>query len=238
MGNGPSNGLRAMNTSFQFGTCSAVFCVLCVAATTGCGGKGAEPSKGQVPSILGRIPANHRASDMQCRQPAPAGTCSASPDCADDGGISDCLTSSSSWQWTCLSDGDCADAGVGGRCAAWTTLAGCSCTFDRCVGDSDCPKGQTCACHGSPYMLGSGNACVPGNCRIDADCGAGAYCSPTPALPCNQDPRVLYCQGVGYYCHTPKDECVDDGDCEAVGSPGCLYDATAGYWKCEFYARP
>jgi len=87
-------------------------------------------------------------------------------------------------------------------------------------------------------MFGSGNSCVPGNCQVDADCGTGGYCSPTPALPCNMNGRDLYCQGVGYYCHTPKDECVDDSDCQGVGSPGCLYDQSAGYWMCEVYVQP
>jgi hypothetical protein len=50
--------------------------------------------------------------------------------------------------------------------------------------------------------------------------------------------RDLYCQGVGYYCHTSKDQCVDDSDCQGVGFPGCLYDPSAGYWRCEIYAQP
>ena len=188
---------------------------------------GPAPSDG---AILGRVPTNHRASDIQCAQSAPAGTCPCNGNCP---------SSAFPNEWACSGDSECGDAGVNGRCISAGPTAGCGCTSDSCTGDSDCPTGRTCACHGSPYMFnGVGNVCVPGNCQVDADCGTGGYCSPTPALPCNMDGRDLYCQGVGYYCHTPKDECVDDSDCQGVGFPGCLYDQSAGYWKCEVYVQP
>ena len=200
------------------------------AALFACGGSdgnaGPAASDG---AIVGRVPTNHRASDTLCTQSAPAGTCLCNGNCP---------TSTYPSQWACSSDGDCADAGINGRCAASGAIAGCGCTYDICVDDSDCPNGHTCACHGSAYTFGAGNQCVPGNCHVDADCGAGAYCSPSPAMPCNMNGQDLYCQGLGYYCHTPKDQCVDDSDCESVGSPGCLYDPSAGYWKCQVYAQP
>lgn len=199
---------------------------------------------GTAGAMLGRIPTNHRASDIQCAQPAPAGNCpvnyfcptslcSSDGGCADGGGSGDCITPAI--PSTCSSDSDCSNAGPNGRCVEGGPLPTCGCSYDSCAGDSDCPRGQTCACHGSPYMFGSGNGCVPGNCQVDADCGTGGYCSPTPALPSNMS---VYFQGVGYYCHTPKDECVDDSDCQGVGFPGCLYDQSAGFWKCEVYAQP
>jgi hypothetical protein len=213
-------------------TCSHVLCVL--AATSGCGGGtsgGPATSDGAMldGAMLGRIPTSHRASDIQCAQSAPAGTCPCNAN-----------RPSSSYpdQWACSSDSDCVDAGANGRCISSIPLAGCVCSSDSCTGDTDCQSGETCACHGSPYMFGRGNLCVPGNCQVDADCGTGGYCSPTPALPCNMNGRDFYCQGRGYYCHTPKDECVDDSDCQGVGFPGCLYDQSAGYWKCEVYAQP
>jgi hypothetical protein len=221
-----------MNTVLRIETCSRLLCVLCLAAAAGCGGKGAAPAGDAASNgsaILGRTPANHRANSIQCGQPAPAGTCACNGTCP---------TPSYQGQWACASDGDCADAGINGRCAGYLGPAGCGCTYDQCVGDIDCPAGQTCACHGAPYMFGSGNMCVPGNCHVDADCGTGGYCSPSPALPCNMNGRDLFCQGVGYYCHTPKDECVDDSDCQGVGFAGCVYDPSPGYWKCEFYAQP
>src|ERR1017187_5271436 len=205
-----------MKTPLRLGTCSHVLCVLWLAATSGCGGDTSGGPATSDGAMLGRIPVNHRASDIQCAQPAAAGTCPGNM----------CPTS------LCSSDGGCADGGGSGDCftSAFSSSA--------CSSDSDCPRGQTCACHGSPYMFGSGNGCVPGNCQVDGDCGTGGYCSPTPGLPCNMNGRDLYCQGLGYYCHTPKDECVDDSDCQGVGSPGCLYDQSAGYWKCEVYAHP
>ena len=221
-----------MNTVLRIETCSRLLCVLCLAAAAGCGGKAAAPSGDAASSdsaIVGRTPANHRASSIQCAQPAPAGTCACNGTCP---------TPSYQGQWACASDGDCGDAGINGRCAGYLGPAGCGCTYDQCVGDIDCPAGQTCACHGAPYMFGSGNMCVPGNCHVDADCGTGGYCSPSPALPCNMNGGDLFCQGVGYYCHTPKDECVDDSDCQGVGFPGCVYDPSPGYWKCEVYAQP
>jgi hypothetical protein len=223
-----------MYTPLRQGICSPAIFALWLAAGCG-GGVGAASPDG---AELGRIPANHRPSDTQCLQPAPAGTCDAISGCADGGGAGICLTSPDPSRWTCLSDGDCGDAGISSRCSKQFGLAGCFCTSDRCVGDGDCPSGQTCACHGAPYMFGFGSACVPGNCRVDADCGARAYCSPTPALPCNMNGRDLYCQGVGYYCHTPKDQCIDDSDCQGAGFPGCLFDQSAGYWKCEIYSQP
>jgi hypothetical protein len=219
----------AMNSSVRLDTGTRLLCVLWLAATIGCGGGNAGDPATSDGAVLGRTPMNHRASDVQCTQSAPAGTCSCNGTCP---------TSSYPQQWACSSDGDCGDAGINGRCAGSLGPAGCGCTYDRCGGDSQCPSNQACACHGSPYMFGSGNMCVPGNCKVDADCGTGGYCSPTPALPCNMNGRDLYCQGVGYYCHTPKDECVDDGDCQGVGFPGCLYDQFVGYWKCEVYAQP
>jgi hypothetical protein len=214
-----------MNRSLRLGTCSHVACVFWLAATTGCGGGDSGGPAANDGSMLGRVPANHRASDIQCAQPAPAGTCSCNGNCPS-------ATYSSEWQ--CTSDRDCADGGTNGRCTNNLGPAGCWCSYDTCIADSDCPSGQTCACHGAAYTFGSGNGCVPGNCRVDADCGMYGYCSPTPALPCSMV-GWPFCQGVGYYCHTSEDQCIDDGDC---GGPGCLYDPSVGYWKCHSYAMP
>jgi len=95
------------------------------------------------------------------------------------------------------------------------------------VQDTDCPAGNTCACHGSAYTGGAGNTCVPGNCRVDADCGTDGYCSPAY--------NTHSCGGVaGYYCHTPKDTCLDDSDCTSSqsGPQVCTYSTAAGHWAC------
>jgi hypothetical protein len=92
--------------------------------------------------------------------------------------------------------------------------------------DTDCATGQACACHGSPYEGGKGNTCTGGNCRIDGDCGAGGYCS--PSYSSNN------CGSLGgYYCHTPADTCTDDTDCVGTGGPAaCAYSTTAARWQC------
>lgn len=217
----------------RFGLGPCALCLLSFAASGGCGkGTGTQISGDASLSdgaIQGRPPASHRASDIQCAQLAPAGSCSCNGDCP---------TASNPLQWKCSNDGDCGDAGTNGRCAGSLGLKGCGCTYDRCGGDIDCPSGQTCACHGLTYLFGLGNSCVPGNCRVDADCGSGGYCSPSPALPCNMNGSDQYCQGVGYYCHTAQDQCVDDSDCQGAGFPGCVYDPPSGHWQCKVYAQP
>jgi hypothetical protein len=99
------------------------------------------------------------------------------------------------------------------------------------VHDTDCPGGQTCACHGSSYTDGHGNTCVKGNCRVDADCGAGGYCSPSSLTALCGDSLA------GYYCHTAGDLCIDDSDCPASrsspGAPGCMYSTTDSRWECD-----
>jgi hypothetical protein len=123
----------------------------------------------------------------------------------------------------CGMDSQC--AGVNGRCNNGGALF-CLCTSDTCADDKACPSGQTCACHGSPYDNAAGNHCVAGNCRIDADCGSGGWCSPTYSQ--------TGCGSLGgYYCHTPKDQCINDSDCADGGvQSDCGYDTSLGYWLC------
>jgi hypothetical protein len=158
---------------------------------------------------------NHRPSDAACQTTPPPGQCNFSS--SSGGGP----------PGECSSDAQCSDAGKDGRCVEQGGGAVyCACTYDACSHDTDCPTGKTCACHGSPYDGPLGNACVPGDCRVDADCGAGGYCSPTMS---NQG-----CGGLGgYYCHTPQDQCIDDSDCPSSNGLGvCTYDTTAKYWRC------
>jgi hypothetical protein len=151
-----------------------------------------------------RVPMYHRASDAQCTAAAPPG------DCTIGGGAG-----------ACMHDADCT-MGTNGRCNMnMTGAVFCRCTYDVCAHDTDCMTGQTCACHGADLHQGS-NECVPGNCRVDADCGASGYCSPT----------IGGCGGlVGYYCHTAADTCIDDGDCNG-SLQACEYDGTAMHWAC------
>jgi hypothetical protein len=84
-------------------------------------------------------------------------------------------------------------------------------------------------------MYGAGNTCVPGDCRVDSDCGPGGYCSPTVA------PNGLSLSG--YYCHTPLDQCIDDTDCPTAGAPTpslgfCYYAPTTARWQCQVLPQP
>jgi hypothetical protein len=139
-----------------------------------------------------KVPVNHRASDAQCSTPAPAGDC-AGPG-PEPGG--------------CTTDSMCT-AGTNGRCLhpGGGPAADCFCTYDTCIHDTDCPAGQTCACHGAPYTDGVGNTCIKGKCRVDSDCGVGGYCSPSAGSSICGDSLL------GYFCHTAADLCTDDSDC-------------------------
>jgi len=101
----------------------------------------------------------------------------------------------------------------------------CRCSYDTCAHDTDCATGHLCACHGGAYTNG-GNSSVAGNCRIDSDCGAKGYCSPSRA--------VGGCGGLGgYYCHTAMDACINDSDCPSGGGPEvCAYSLTSLHWQC------
>ena len=181
-------------------------------------GSGGQPSSGVAPT-------NHRPSDAQCSQPAGPGNCGCS-DCTRQICVADasCIE-------TCTSDASCTK-GVNGRCNHLGGSATCQCTYDECAGDSDCPSGKTCACHGSPYMYNDNNFCIAGNCRIDSDCGKGGYCSPSG------DASI-----VGYYCHTPQDSCTNDNDCPTcsgglANQPRCVYSNSGGSWQCQCIVMP
>ena len=125
----------------------------------------------------------------------------------------------------CTVHEDCL-AGTNGRCVG-NTHDGFYCTYDACFADTDCGA-FVCACGGG--FRSDDNVCLhQGNCRVDANCGAGGFCSPTFG-DCGDFSGV-----VAYYCHTAGDECVDDADCGNVGAGGpyCAYNAIAGKWLCS-----
>lgn len=73
--------------------------------------------------------------------------------------------------------------------------------------------------------------CLAGNCRTDSDCANGGYCSPTLGQCGN------YTGVIGYYCHTPSDECTDDSDCTGnpTSGPGyCMYSPEVAHWLCSY----
>jgi hypothetical protein len=132
---------------------------------------------------------------------------------------------------SCSSDVECTQ-GTNGRCSG-NGHDGWQCTYDGCSEDAECGAG-VCACEGGSRS--DNNVCLTGNCRVDAECGGGkGYCSPTLGSCGN------YTKAVGYFCHTPQDECIDDADCEAIdagpsrGGPGyCAYAETVGHWTCSW----
>src|SRR3569832_290278 len=165
-------------------------------------------------------PVNHRPDNAQCTEPADPGNISCSSNCPTGA------------EYECTRDSDCAATGTNGRCVNGGCPAGSHCTHDSCTADTDNPDHETCACHGSPYTYRAGNTCVPGNCRVDADCGTGLYCSPSAASTCGS----ALC--LGYYCHTPQDLCIKDSDCASQPLSACVYSTSVGYWLCAPYGPP
>lgn len=183
-----------------------------------------------------RVPSTHRAAAL-CTEPRAPGSPTGHANCP---GI----------PAECVQDADCT-AGTNGRC--FSDTHGCTnvyCSYDGCQSDSDCAVDEACACR-QPAAGSAPNSCVSAECHIDTDCGPGGFCSPSlvgnqcsclSAALCKPNesscsPGPCLCGdscGHGYFCHTPKDSCLDDGDC-AGGSAGpstCNYDRLEKRWTC------
>jgi hypothetical protein len=169
-------------------------------------------SDGSHPSGQVSTPSSHRATPLMCPAVAPM------PECPNGG--------------ECATDADCT-AGPNGRCLSTSP---CSCQYNDCATDDDCGAGRDCACQTGGGAGSGGNpptTCVSSNCRTDADCGPGGYCSPslTPQSYCGSF--------LGWFCHTPKDECGIDSDCvlDGAGAPPlsglCTYSVERGFWICS-----
>lgn len=162
-----------------------------------------------------RVPMRHRAAAMACSRERPASTCM-----AGFGPPSACTT-----------DAQCT-TGVNGRCVG-NPHDGCRCNYDTCFADGECSTGGPCECRLSSRGASGANVCLAGNCRVDADCGAEGFCSPTLGS-CGD-----YGGTVGYYCHTPNDECLDDADCVDRDAgflgqrPYCMFARETGRWVCS-----
>ena len=129
-------------------------------------------------------------------------------------------TASSRGHAVCEKDADCKD-GTNGRCGQDGRRWGC--TYDDCRSDKDCENGGVCACREAETRP---NRCKTGNCRVDADC-KGTFCSPSLG-------NCGHMFGtVGYFCHTVKDECIDDDDCPDKLPDSCRYIPEAGAFKCS-----
>ncbi len=169
-----------------------------------------DADKGVVP---GRAPEKHRPVAEMC------------DDARDSSGpfIDDWALEQGDYV-SCTAHEECTE-GDNGRCIG-NGHDGWSCSYDRCFADDDCDN--VCECEGG--FRGDFNVCVGGDCRTDADCGPGGYCSPSFG-DCGE-----YTGVVAYYCHTPDDECIDDSDCDGdgnFGAPYCAYNPAAGKWMCS-----
>jgi len=161
-----------------------------------------------------RIPANHRPIGLMCPQQRGPGISEVGPGCLANAPLASLIG--------CTRDSDCT-AGTNGRCLQYGGPA-CNyhCSYDDCSSDSDCSAHAPCACRTSSSDTGANSCATASNCRIDADCGPGGLCS---ASQCGQ----------GYFCHTPKDSCLDDSDC---ASGTCNFDLTSQAWLCTGCINP
>lgn len=159
------------------------------------------------PEPQGRIPLKHRPVAEACDQSRAPGVT------PDEGG-----------QYSCWEDSDCQE-GHNGRCIG-NGHDGWYCTYDRCFADDGCDEG-VCQCGGG--FRSDHNVCLGGNCRINADCGPGGYCSPSFG-DCGD-----YFGVEAYYCHTAEDECIDDEDCGDGDGWGsyCAFNPGRGLWSCS-----
>jgi hypothetical protein len=171
--------------------------------------------------MSGRVPVKHRPSAVACSTDRPAGVCAVAM-----------AAGASAPTPACTKDSDCT-AGSNGRCLELGHVAVCSCSYDMCTTDADCTQtGGPCACRPDAQSIvaptsTASNTCLAGDCRVDADCGAGGYCSPSLGSCGN------YLGVTGYYCHTSADACIDDADCTAHGGGDCRYNDTKKAWDCE-----
>ncbi len=161
---------------------------------------------GVVPPPPGRVPLNHRAVARDCDDVR----------ARRDPGAED-------WG-ECTAHEDCQD-GINGRCIG-NSHDSWYCSYDQCFADAEC-GGKVCECEGG--FRSDHNVCLRvGDCLTDADCGAGGYCSPTLG-DCGD-----YDGTVGYFCHTPEDDCIDDADCQVDERwEYCAYNPAAQKWSCS-----
>ena len=111
-----------------------------------------------------RTPAVHRAASTNAPHERGAGVASVADVCkpANCGGDNDCTS------------------GANGRCLQEPgPPCRYSCSYDDCTADSDCPGNAPCACRSSGSDTMANICYTASNCRVDADCGPGGFCSPS-----------------------------------------------------------
>jgi hypothetical protein len=169
-------------------------------------------------------PADHRPEDVVCPEERGPGSADIVMDCT--------------------LDSECTD-GMNGRCISPNVVGpsgGSRCSYDACFSDADCPAGEPCKCRESAASNAPNYCVTGGNCRTDSDCGAGGFCSPSLFhIDSSVDGQPTSGSGFasfGYFCHTPRDVCVNDSDCDpsACELPSCASIAcgytTEDRWDC------
>ena len=143
-----------------------------------------------------------------------------------------CPQSVASTMQACTTDADCTGVtgfSAVGRCILFNGQMLCS--YDTCASDDDCGASPAvCLCEGQWHVYSAvspGNACRTGNCRVDSDC-PGSICSPSVGF------GATFYGYVGYYCHTPQDQCRCDSDCASPTS-SCAYNPASGAWACASF---
>jgi len=204
---------------------SRLLVILAAAAVGGssCGGKSLAPAldAGESDTSVssqdaghgdaGRVPKEHRAIPALC----PTVRAAVTP--ASDGCPVNALH--------CAQDSDCT-AGKNGRCYD-VGLCPSDCSYDDCFQDSDCANQTPCLCR--PSATDKNYCFTMSNCSVDADCGDGAYCSPSLIVTsCICENRSCV---EGYFCHTTRDGCLDDDDCPTEQS--CVFDRNEQRFSCH-----
>jgi hypothetical protein len=181
--------------------------IVVVAIASCTGGAGTIANTASMPDQDGGAPdAENPPVSAKCPPQAPghrptAKTCTAN---ARDAGVSTCGGGTVPVQDACLRDEDCGPTAV------------CVCIRPQSSGPGPCG-----------VVTPLGNACLPGNCRVDSDCAACGSCV-----------LAVSCGTVGgYYCQTPNDTCSSSADCKAEGDGACEYDSNAGRWACSYNIR-
>ncbi|MBN2525037.1 MAG: hypothetical protein JXR76_01500 [Deltaproteobacteria bacterium] len=117
-------------------------------------------------------------------------------------------------------NGKCVQLGIGARGYEYY------CVYDTCYLDAECEQEGMNLCFCSARE--EAHCFQYGNCQVDADCGDGGYCSPSSSDHCG-----YYRYIDGFYCHTPRDTCMDDKDC--TEDEFCNFDVYRNLWNCVPY---
>ena len=210
-------------------------------APVACGGQGTQGAAGDdagsgahADPSAGGVPLFHRAAPAACDEARGEPSRFYCPIAVGDAGRP-CPEEEGSCNYSCNGDQDCT-SGPNGRCTCLfgPSAFGTVCSYDQCSSDSDCGN-DVCICRETALPSVTADPSRPtfcgpaGNCKVDSDCGAGGYCSPSAAFQCGPGRPDYF----GYYCHTPADECTNDSDCAAQGNAFCAYDTGMQRWACS-----